>query len=58
MLILTEERRRTHHVIDLIHTNQPACQLEHVVSQRDDDELCILRSLLDVAGYNTHIPEV
>lgn len=40
----------THHVIDLVHADQPRSKLEHVVSQRDDDELGVLGALFDVSG--------
>lgn len=41
-----------YHVVDLVHTNQSRSELEHVVSQGNDNELCILGSLLDIAGHN------
>jgi len=33
-------------------------KLEHVIPQGDDNELGILRPVLDVIGYNGNIPEV
>lgn len=38
------------HVVDLVHADQPGRQLEHVVSEGDDDELGVLGALLDVVG--------
>jgi hypothetical protein len=43
------------HVVDLVHAHQPRRQLEHVVPERDDDELGVLRPLLDVVGDNRHL---
>lgn len=39
-------------MVDLVYTNKSGSKLEHIVSKRDDDELRILRSLLDVGGDN------
>lgn len=36
------------HMIDLVHAHQPRRKLKHVVAQRDDDELGVLGTLLDV----------
>lgn len=36
------------HVINLVHSDQSRSELKHVVTQRDDDELGILGSFLDV----------
>ena len=33
-------------------------QLKHVVAQADDDELCVLRPLLDVVSHNRHVFEI
>jgi len=44
-------------MIDLIHAHQPRRELEHVIPQRDDDELRILRPLLDVRRYDRDLPE-
>lgn len=41
--------KETYHVINLVYSNQPRRQLEHVVPQRDNNKLCILRPLLDVS---------
>lgn len=38
------------HVIDLVYSNKSRRQLEHVVSQRNDNELSILCSFLDITG--------
>lgn len=40
------------HVIDFVNSHEPLSELKHVVPQADDDELCILRSLLDVRRDN------
>lgn len=37
-------------MIDLVHADQPGRQLEHVVSEGDDDELGVLGPLLNVVG--------
>ena len=36
------------HVIDLVYTDEPLSQLEHVVPQRNHDELCVLRTFFDI----------
>lgn len=40
------------HMVDLVDTNKAGCQLEHVVAERDDDELGVLGALLDVVGHD------
>ena len=45
-------------VVGLVDPDQPRRQLEHVVSERDDDELSLLRAVFDVIGDNGDIPEV
>jgi len=40
------------HVVDFVYSNKSGSELEHVVSQRDDDELGVLRALFDVTRYN------
>jgi hypothetical protein len=37
-------------VVDLIHADQPRSELEHVIAQRNDDELRILGALLDISS--------
>ena len=45
-------------VVGLVDAYQPVCQLEHVVSQGDDDELGVLGPLLDVVGHDRNVFEV
>ena len=45
-------------VLGLVDPHQAVCQLEHVVAQADDDELRVLRLLLDVVGHDGHVLEV
>ena len=40
------DRHRLGTVVGFVNPNQAVRQLKHVVSQRDDDKLSILRSLL------------
>lgn len=42
------DRDTLRHVVDLVNTDKTRGKLEHVVSQRNDDELCVLRPLLDI----------
>ena len=42
-------------MVDLINSDKPRSKLEHVVPQRNDDELCILRSLFDVGSNNRNL---
>ena len=42
-------------MIDLVDANQTGCQLEHIIPQGNDDELCILRSLFNIASNNRHL---
>lgn len=42
----------------LVYPNQPICEFEHIVSERDDNELCVLCSVLDVVGDDGDISEV
>jgi hypothetical protein len=39
-------------MIDLVDPYQPFRKLKHIISQTDDDELRILRPLLDVRSDN------
>ena len=36
------------HVVDFVYTDEPLSQLEHVVPQRNHDELCVLRTFFDI----------
>lgn len=36
------------HVVNLVNTDKTRGKLEHIVSQRNDNELCVLRPLLDI----------
>jgi len=45
-------------VVGLVDSHQPVGQLEHVVAQRDDDELRVARALLDVVAHDGHVAEV
>jgi hypothetical protein len=40
------------HVIDLVHANESGRELEHVVTQGDNDELGVLGAFLDIARYD------
>ena len=42
-------------MVDLVDTDQPLRQLEHVVAQTDHNELCVLRSFFDVACYDGYL---
>jgi hypothetical protein len=48
---------QTYHVIDLVHADQPRRKLEHVVAQRNDDELGVLGALLDVSSDDRNLGE-
>jgi hypothetical protein len=39
-------------MIDFVHSNETGGELEHVVTERDDNELSVLGAFFDVAGYN------
>jgi hypothetical protein len=39
-------------MIDFINPHQPLRELEHVIAQRDDDELCVLSAFFDVGCYD------
>jgi hypothetical protein len=51
-VILILHRNTLSHMIDLVDSYQPFRKLKHVISQTDDNELCILRPLLDVRSNN------
>lgn len=38
--------------------HQAVCELEHVVPQADDHELCIFSALLDVVRHDRHVLEI
>jgi hypothetical protein len=40
------------HVIDFIYSNETRCELEHVVSKRDDDELSVFRPFFNITCDN------
>lgn len=46
------------HVIYLVYSYQSRRKLEHVVTKRDDNELGILRSLLDVTCYDRYLSKM
>jgi hypothetical protein len=41
---------KTYHVIDLVYTDQSRSKLEHIVAQRNNDELGVLGALFDVSS--------
>ena len=45
-------------MVRLVDAHQPVCQLKHVVSKADDDELGVLSALLDVVSNNGDVLEV
>jgi hypothetical protein len=51
-VILVLHRNALSHMIDLVDPYQPFRKLKHIISQTDDDELRILRPLLDVRSDN------
>lgn len=53
--LATCEGGSTYHVVDLVHANKTRRKLKHVVAQRDDNELSVLRALLDVARNDRHL---
>jgi hypothetical protein len=44
-----------YHVIDFVHTNQTRSKFKHIVAQRNNNELRILRPFLYVACHNGHL---
>lgn len=46
------------HMIDLVNANQPLRQFKHVIPQRNDDELSILRALFDVSRNDRHLDDL
>ena len=51
-VIFVVDRDALGHVVDLVHTHQACSQLEHVVPERDDDELGVLGTLFDVVRHD------
>ena len=45
-------------ILRLVHSDQAVSQLEHVVAQRNDNELGVARALLDVVAHYAHVAEV
>jgi len=39
-------------MVDFIHAHEPGGQLEHIVSEGDDDKLSILGALFDITCYD------
>lgn len=54
-IIAILNRHALGHMIDLVHAHQPRRELEHVIPQRDNDELGVLGAFLDVARHNRHL---
>ena len=46
---------KTYHVIDLVYTDQSRGELEHVVAQRNDDELGVLGAFFDVSSNDGNL---
>ena len=46
---------KTCHVIDLVYTDQSRGELEHVVAQRNDDELGVLGAFFDVSSNDGNL---
>jgi hypothetical protein len=40
------------HVVDLVHADEACCELKHIVAQRNDNELGVLGTLLDIIRNN------
>lgn len=51
-------RYSTYHVIDLVHADQSRGKLEHIVAQRDDDELGVLGAFFDVSSDDGNLREI
>ena len=49
------DRYRFGHVIDLVHSDKSRSKFKHVVSQGDNNELSVLRPLLDVTRNNRNL---
>ncbi len=45
-------------VIGLVDTNQAVCQFKHIVSERNNDKLSILRAFLDIICDDRNVFEV
>ena len=46
------------HVVDFINTDQSCSELEHVITQGDDNELCILCPFLDIGSDDRDLSPV
>ena len=42
-------------MIDFIHADQPSCELKHVVTQRNDNELSVLGPFGNIRGDNGNL---
>jgi hypothetical protein len=51
------DRHALRHMIHLVNTDQTFRELEHVISEGDDDELCVFCSLFDVRCYDRDLKE-
>lgn len=49
-VVLVLNRYTLGHMVDLVHSHKSRRELKHVVSERDDNELGVLGTLLDVVG--------
>ena len=52
------DRNRISHIVNLVHANKPLCPVKHVVTQRNDEELAVLRPLGDVLRDDGHVAVV
>lgn len=54
-ILAIRNRHTLRHVIDLIDPHQPLRQLEHIIPQTDNNELCVLCALLDIPRDNRNL---
>lgn len=54
-IILVLDGHALGHVVDLVYTDQARGKLEHVVTKRNNDELSVLRALLDVVSHDRNL---
>lgn len=40
------------HMVDLVNPNQPLRKLKHIISQTDNDELCVFRAFFDISCHD------
>lgn len=45
-------------MINLVNTNQPRRKLKHIIPQRNNNELRVLSSLLDIRRDDGHVSEI